>query len=127
MPHSYVPGNDSDRDRVRFYLNDTEFEAGPLPGDANFDDHEIDDMLIQEGNWRRAVAAGLERLAQAWMRHPTFQADGISISRSHISRNYAEQAELWRRRYGFNAAARTSPVIRVDAYSDDIDSHEVSD
>lgn len=124
---SYSDTRASDLDRVRFHINDTENGSGPLPGDSNFTDSEIEDMISVEGDWRRAVAAGLERLSVAWRRHPTFQADGVSISRSHISRGYLDEAKVWRRAYGYANGTRVKArgVIRVDGYSDDISSTEV--
>lgn len=124
--------SDSNLDRVRRQINDTVFEEGPLPGDANFSDDEINQMLTAEGThagqWQRATAAALEALANAWIRYPTFQGDGIALSRSHIARNYMDRAMQLRRSFGYGSGTmlRTSGVVRVDGYNtDDTPSDEV--
>jgi hypothetical protein len=85
---------------VRFWLRDTDVGAGPLPGDANFDDDEITELISLEGDdWRQAVAAGFEALAAAWLRHPTFQSGDLSMNRSDIAKGYQTQADRWRAKY----------------------------
>lgn len=110
-----------DVSRVRFWLRDTTASAGPLPGDANFNDSEIEELISLEGNWRRAVAAGFEALASAWSRHPNFTSGDLSVSRSDIAKGYATQAADWRKRYG--TGSDTSMVMvgsmtRIDAFSE---------
>jgi hypothetical protein len=126
MSFTYTAGN-SNRDRLRLYIGDTVEDEGPLPEDKNFSDEELDDILTYEGNLCRAQANCLEALAAAWTLFPTFQGDGISISRSHIGRNYSQQAEQLRKRCGYadGMTATARAVIRVDGYSDDIDNFEV--
>ncbi len=131
MTFSYTASISVDRDRVRYHIRDLEEDNGPLPGDANFQDAEIDDLLTEEGNWGRAVAACFEILATAWRRYPTFQADSVTVSRSHISRGYAQDAKEWRKKWGYNPAigastVTTATIKRIDAYSDDVDSTETS-
>jgi hypothetical protein len=121
MTVTYAYAMTDDVSRVRFWLRDTTVAAGPLPGDANFTDSEIEELIALEGDWRRAVAAGFEALASAWSRHPNFTSGDLSISRSDIARQYREQAADWRRRYG-SSGATASVVVgslrRVDAYSE---------
>ena len=110
-----------DVSRVRFWLRDTTSAAGPLPGDANFADSEIEELIALEGNWRRAVAAGFEALASAWMRHPTFSSGDTSITRSDIAKGYQAQAADWRKRYGGSRDAATvviGSMTRIDAFSE---------
>lgn len=129
MSFSYYddPANPQTRDYVRFHIDDKVEGGGPLPGDRNFTDHELDMIIAEEGNWRRAVAACFEALQAAWTPNPSWTADGMSVSQSHVSKNYEPQAKLWRQRHGGAAGtwgyART--VIRVDGYSTDIPSNEV--
>ena len=120
--------NDSlstNRDKVRFHLGDTVVEAGPLPNDGNFSDDELDGLISAEGTWQRAVAAGLERLAIAWTRHPTFKADGLSLNRSDIAKGYREDAQNWRKQYGYTRPTYVAGQITKDAYSDDVTSDDV--
>jgi len=128
MAFTYIGTLATDRDKVRFYLADKVASAGPRPSDGNFTDAEIDGLITVETSWERAVAGGFETLASEWIRYPSFQADNFAISRSHIAKNYQDQAERWRKRYG-----GTSPddlygspggqaITRADAYSDDKDS-----
>ena len=130
MTFTYDDTLSADCDKVRFYLQDTAVGEGPLPGDGNFTDEELEGLISVEGVWQRAVAAGLETLANAWRRYPSFEADGLNLKRSDIADGYAAQAKEWRRKFGESSAAATSrtgsrAVTRVDSYSDDIDSHEV--
>lgn len=128
MSFTYTSGGD-DRDRLRRYIGDTvEFE-GPFPEDKNFSDEELDDIIDYEGNLCRAQAHCFEALAAAWTKYPTFQGDGISISRSHIGRNYSQQAEVLRKKCGYADGVTMGyhPIIRVDGYGDDVDSHERDD
>jgi len=127
MSFTYIAGSGVNRDRLRQFLNDTVEDSGPFPQDKNFSNEELDDILVYEGSLQRAQAHCLEQLAVAWFRHPTFQGDGISISLSHVGKNYESQAAELRKRYGYAAGATITshPVIRVDGYSDNIDSHEV--
>lgn len=127
MSFTYTDTLSANRDKVRFYLQDTVYNAGPKPADGNFTDEELDGLIALEGDWQRAVAAGFEALAAAWQRYPSFNADGLQLSRSDIAKGYASKAAEWRKQYG--AATSTSragsrAVTRVDGYSDDVDSHE---
>jgi len=125
MAFTYAGDLSTDRDKVRFYLQDTILDSGPLPGDVNFTDGEIDGLLTAEGSWQRAVAAGFETLAAAWKRFPTFKADGLTLNRSDIASGYAEQALYWRKAYGVSGGGMGSrAVTRQDGYSDDIDNTE---
>lgn len=116
----------TDRDRMRFYLQDTVYRSGPKPADVNFTDGELAGLLTIEGSWQRAVAAGFETLAAAWRKYPSFTADGLSLSRSHIADGFAEQAKVWRAAWGTTAASRSGgagsrAVTRVDGYSSTVD------
>jgi hypothetical protein len=129
---TYLASSQTNRDKVRRYINDTVEGSGPLPGDKNFTDDELTMILTAEGTqpgqWQRAAASCLEQLAAAWIRYPSFQGDGISISRSHIARNYQMQAEQLRKRYGYapGSTIQAQSVVRVDGYNvDDTPSDEV--
>ena len=128
---TYNPELGSDLDKVRLYLQDTVGEHGPKPGDKNFTDDEIAGLISLEGSWQRAVAAGFEILAAAWTRYPSFNADGLSVSRTDIANGFTAQAKTWRLKYGDSAAAKQSrtgshPSTRVDGYSQTIDSEETA-
>ena len=127
MTYTYLENLATDRDRVRFYLQDTVVGKGPKPADANFADEEINGLITLEGSWQRAVAAGFETLASAWQRYPNFTADGLNVQRSDIAKGYAASAAEWRKLYGSatsTSRAGSRAVTRVDGYSDDVDSHE---
>lgn len=131
MAFSYNGTLSTDLDKVRFYIQDTVSGSGPKPSDGNFTDDELSGLLTVEGCWQRAVAAAYEALATAWRKHVTFQADGLRMDRSDVADGYAEQAKLWRVKYGGAGATTTTgkagsrAVTRVDGYSDDIDNQEV--
>jgi hypothetical protein len=131
MSFTYLGTLATDLDKVRFHIQDTSWESGPKPADANFTDEEIAGVLTTEGTWQRTVAALFEVLAGVWGRHVTFTADGVSVNQSDVARYYREQAAEWRRKYGTAAAATggfgTSTVARADGYSDDLDNVTAAD
>jgi len=126
MAFTYIGDLSTNRDQVRFHLRDTNLDAGPLPGDVNFTDGEIDGLVTAAGSWQRAVASGLDVLAASWRRYPTFKADGLSLNRSDIANGYAKQADEWRQKYGIAAPLNVAGVIKIDAYSDDVTSDDVN-
>ena len=122
MSFSYDDTMPEDADKVRFWLQDTEFGKGPKPANGNFTDSEIDGLLALEDNWRLAVAAGFEALASAWAEKTSFSVVNGSFTRSDAAKQYLAMAKDWRARYGESAGALTgftsrSP-IRADGYSD---------
>jgi len=130
MSFTYDDGLATDRDKIRFAIGDTVYEAGQKPEDVNFSDEELAGLLAIEGSWERAVAAAFETLAALWTKHVTFNAEGISASMSDIADRYRQSAVEWRQRFGDPPASvktqfgSVSPT-RVDAYSDDIASDVV--
>lgn len=131
MSFTYLGTLATDLDKVRFHVQDTEYDAGPKPADANFTNEEINGLITTEGTWQRAVAGLFETLAATWGRHVTFNADGVSVSQSDVARYYSEQGKLWRKKWG-NASGSTgsfgsSTVIRKDGYSDSYDNVEQVD
>ena len=126
MAFTYLDTLATDRDKVRFNLRDTIEDEGPLPDDLNFSDDEIAGMITIEGTWQRAVANGLEALARAWIRYPTFKADGLSLNRSDIAKGYQAEAKTWRGRFGSTIPVVVAGQITKDAYSDDVASDDVN-
>jgi len=127
MAITYIGDLSTDRDKVRFYLQDTVEASGPKPSEGNFTDAEVDGLINLEGSWQRAVAAGLEALAVAWSRYADLTVGPRKESLSQIAARYQKLAEEWRERYG---SATMRPVyvagqVRVDGYSDDVASDDV--
>lgn len=117
---TYNTSLESDVHRIRFHIGDTDPEAGPRPNSAVYSDQEIAAVLAYEGTWQRAVAAMFETLGAEWRLYPTFSADQFSLSSSHISRGYMEQAEHWRDEYGYaggGAGLQSVSPYRADGYS----------
>lgn len=126
MAFTYVGDLTTDRDKVRFYIQDTASAAGPKPDGANFTDAEIDGLVTAEGSWQRAVAAGFEALAAIWGNKYDFTSEGQSFRRSTPSDKFMTLAGKWRAQYGSaGTRVRSLASTRVDAYSDDINSDEV--
>jgi len=118
MAFTYCDEIDTDKDRVRFNLNDTIENKGPKPANGNFTDAEIGMLLSNEDSWRLAVAAGYEALAAAWADKMSFNVVNGSFSRSDASKQYQALAMEWRRKYGESAGApkrpRSIPVVKAD-------------
>lgn len=122
-PITYVGTLLTDLDKVRFAIGDTVVNAGPKPADVNFTDAELSALVTLEGTWQRATAAAFENLAALWTKHVTFSAGDMSASQSDVAAMYVELAKTWRMKWGSAAATGggSSPVIRSDGYSDDLD------
>lgn len=125
---SYSPQLLNDTDRIRFNIADTVKDQGPRPQDKNFEDDELAALAATEGSWQRAVAAALEALAVEWRKFPNLESDQFGLSRSHISRGFADDAKRWREKWGYAGepisatGARyglTRGYVRVDGYGDD--------
>jgi hypothetical protein len=127
MAITYVGDLSTDRDKVRFYLQDTVEDSGPKPGEGNFTDAEVDGLVNLEGSWQRAVAAGLEALAVAWARYADLTVGPRKEALSQVAKRYQEQAREWRERYGSATMRRVyvAGQVRVDGYSDDVASDDV--
>jgi hypothetical protein len=117
----------TDRDKVRFWLQDTVSGSGPKPSDGNFSDDELTGLIATYGSWQRAVYAGLTVLANAWRRFPNFRTEsGFQVDRTDIADGYQKQALDWARQYGLptsmtGSSAGYAAMTRVDGYSDDVD------
>jgi hypothetical protein len=108
MAFTYSDELTTDKDRVRFSLQDTVEKKGPKPANGNFSDAEIGALLTNEDSWRLAVAAGFETLAAAWADSTSFSVVNGSFTRSDASRQYNELAKEWRRKYGESEAATSN-------------------
>jgi len=119
MAFTYKGDHSSDRDRVRFWLQDTVNAQGPKPGNGNFTDAEIDALLDLEGSWERATAAGFEALASAWQSKTSFSVFNGSYSRSDAAKGYLDMARDWRERHGDGEIATASLGAKTTDFSGD--------
>lgn len=125
MSFTYRADLTTDRDKVRFHIQDTVEDAGPKPGDGNFSDEELDGLITVAGSWERAVSAAFRALAAAWRRYPDFKADGLTLKRSDIADGYERAAIEWEKRHGIVKPVAVAGLIRVDGYSGDVASDDV--
>ena len=125
MAFTYTDTLAANRDKVRFYLQDVVESSGPRPIGGNFSDAELDGLIALEGDWQRAVAAGLETLANAWAIYAALQEGPHQESFSQIASAYRQQAAIWRARAGAATPTHVAGIVKVDGYSDDIASDEV--
>jgi hypothetical protein len=105
--------------RVRLHLGD-KFVApdGPWPGGSNFDDAEVAELLLLEGNnVMRAVAAGCEALANSWAALVSAHTGGIGDSTSDISKAFALRGEKLRQQYGGAMLTVSVAFKRADGYA----------
>lgn len=115
MAFTYLGTLGTDRDKVRFYIQDTEENAGPRPDDDNFSDAEIDGLITAEGSWEQAVAAAFDILAAAWAGYADWTAGPRSERASQIAERYAQRAQTWRDKQLGGVAT----LVRTDAYTND--------
>ena len=126
MAFTYAGTLATDRDRVRFYIQDTVENSGPLPGGTNFTDAEIDGIVTVEGSWQRAVAGLMDTLANKWATFVDITAGPHRESLSQVADAWRKQAKEWRDKYGTTSRATVGWMTRVDAYSDDVAANETS-
>ena len=119
MAFTYVDNLDTDRDKVRLWLQDTVAGEGRKPGNANFSDAELDGLLTIEANWQQAVAGGYEILAAAWMDKTSFSVFNGSYSRSDAAKGYMELAAKWRAGYGEGGDATAELGAKTTDFSGD--------
>jgi hypothetical protein len=120
MAFNYDDSLDTDRDRVRFRLQDTVENSGPKPSGGNFTDNEIDGLITNEGTWQRAVAAGFEALEAAWSIYADLQVGPRQERYSQIASRYGDQADKWRAKHGYGGARAIAALpLRRDGYSGD--------
>lgn len=126
MTFTYDDTLSADRDKVRFYLQDTAIDEGPKPPTDNFTDNELDGLITLEGNWQRAVAAGFEALTAIWTQYADLSEGPHKETLSQVAEGHRKSAILWRARSGSVTPARVAGIIKVDGYSDDVTSDDVS-
>lgn len=114
----------TNRDKVRFYVNDTTESDGPKPGSGNFTDEEIDGLVTAEGSWQRAVAAIFEVLAGTYAQLVDITVGPRRESLSQTAGAYQSLAQMWRQRHGGGTSAGSRFATRVDGYSDDVAADE---
>ena len=119
MAFSYYDTLDTDRDKVRFWLQDTVDGDGPKPSNGNFSDAELDGLITIEGSWQRAVAGGFELLASAWQSETSFSVFNGSYSRSDAASGYKELAEQWRDKWGDGESATADLDAKTTDFSGD--------
>jgi len=126
MAFSYEAALATDRDKVRFYVQDTVSGAGPKPNSDNFDNAELDAVITLEGSWQRAVAACFEILVGAWAREVDITVGPRHESLSQTAARYQSLAAEWRAKWGTSRGRGGSRAItRVDGYSSTVASDEV--
>ena len=101
MAFTYDDDIATDRDRVRFNINDVELRKGPRPSGGNFSDAEIAAAIEFEASWQRAVAYLFEALSGAWAKEVDANFSDQSYGRATPSAQFAAQAREWRMRYGY--------------------------
>ena len=123
---TYLDDLSTDRDKVRFYIQDTTADSGPKPGGSNFSDDEIAGMVTLEGSWQRAVAGIFEVLAGLWAQYVDTQVGPRRQSLSQVAEQYRKLAKEWRDDYGRGGSRVGSRFMtRIDGYSDDVAANEV--
>jgi hypothetical protein len=116
---SYNDDLDANRDKVRFWLQDTVKSKGPKPANGNFSDQEINGLITIEETWQRAVAAGFEVLASAWAKEGSFSVFNGQFTKSTASSYYMKMAKQWRDDYGADDIATAGLGSKQTDFSGD--------
>ena len=119
MTFTYTDTLSADRDKVRFWLQDTVEDEGCKPGGDNFSNAELDGLLTAEETWQNAVAAGFEVLASAWQTEVSFSVINGSYSRSDAAKGYRDLAASWRDKYGLAGDATADLDAKTTDFSGD--------
>lgn len=113
------------RSQLRLLVGDTTDHDGPRPGQRNFEDDELDTLLIlEDDNLNRAAALAYETLAGEWSRYAGSYRLGPESEETRQAAAFADRAKTLREMYGFTADAITaeeSGGVMVDwsrAYTD---------
>jgi len=114
------------RSQLRLLIGDTADHDGPRPGQRNFEDDELDTLLILESdNLNRAAALAYETLAGEWSRYAGSYRLGPESEEMRQSSAFADRAKTLREMYGFTTdtveTADSSVSVMVDwskAYTD---------
>ena len=127
MTFTYAGTLATDLDEIRFKVQDTVSGSGVKPAGGNFTDEEIAGLLTIEGTVERTVAALYEALAAIWGNYVDTRMGARDEKLSQVADRYWKLAKQWRQDYGYGATTlATGFVTRVDGYSDDVDSGEVT-
>lgn len=127
MPVTYNEPWTLDRDKVRFYLADTVEDQGPRPEGANFSDDELDSLYDDKGDVDRTVAAALDTLAVQWTQYANLTLGPLREDYTKVAEGYRAQAKAWKREHSIYPGVSCAPIIKVDAYKDDIASDDMID
>ena len=127
MTFTYAGTLATDLDEIRFKVQDTVSGSGVKPAGGNFTDEEIAGLLTIEGTVERTVAALYEALAAIWGVYADTKIGPRDEKLSQVADRYQKIAKQWRQDYGYGSTTlATGFVTRVDGYSDDVDSGEVT-
>ena len=123
---TYIDTLATDRDKVRFHIQDTTADSGPKPNGGNFSDNELAGMVTLEGSWQRAVAGCFEVLAGLWGQYVDTAVGSRRQSLSQTAERYQKLADQWRKQYGRGGSGVGSRFMtKIDGYSDDVASNSV--
>ena len=127
MAFTYLGDLSTNREKVRFYINDRAVDSGPRPSSANFTNEELDGLITAEGgSWQRAVGAAFDILAGEWAAYVDTSIGPRKQSLSQTATMYEQKATRWRREHGLGTSrAGSRAVTRVDGYSSDVAGDEV--
>jgi hypothetical protein len=126
MTFTYVGDLSTDLDQMRFHIQDTVSGSGPKPSSGNFTDEEINGVNGIEGSVDRTVAVLLDTLAVVWTQYNDVRIGGRDEKLAAIAEGFAKRAKLWRKEHRILPGLKTAPIIKVDAYSDDVTSDDVN-
>lgn len=111
------------RSQLRLLIGDTAEGDGPRPGQANFQDEELDTFLIlEDDNLNRTVALIFETLAGEWARLAGSYRLGPETEEARQSAAFADRAKNLREMYGYAIASEAgegSAILDWSAAYDD--------
>ena len=98
------------RSQLRLLIGDAAENDGPRPGQANFQDGELDAFLDLEGDsLNRAAARAFEVLAGEWSRYAGTYSLGPESEASKQGEAFAARATTARALYGYSLGEEGAP------------------
>ena len=127
MSFTYSPINLSTDtlSQVRLAIGDTIAGNGVLPGGYNLEDAEINYYLSKHpSDLNGTLAEVFEMLANRYASIPDTRLGPRSETYNHIAAEFSKRAATYRELSGEWTGAVSTPIVRVDGYSNDIQSTE---
>lgn len=113
---TYTGALNTDLDKLRFEIGDTEQSAGILPSGANISDVTLAAILTAEGSVGAAAVRVCDAMARHWRRMANISVGSRREDLGSIADGWQKSADELRAKYGIGAAMFSASMQRDDGY-----------